>query len=263
MLVIMITAYEDIASVVSSMKLGAHDYVVKPLRMDALEVTIQNTLENIRLRKEVQALQQNYLEENLPCFIAASKKIKDTMEFVSAVAKSPDTPILVLGETGTGKELIAGAIHYRVGGTKKRHITTRVVSATNKDMNRMLEKGELGRDLYFRLAVVKVEVPSLNRRREDIVPTAGYFLSQFSQKHAKSLSALSPAAEMALMEFDWKGNIRELKNTVEKSVLLANGPEVTVEDLNLEPWGPRRNSRPESAFGFDPIPPGGIDFPTL
>lgn len=110
-LVIMVTAYEDIDTVISAMKLGASDYVVKPIHMEGLEVTVRNGLETIRLRKEVQILQERYLRENLPCFISESNVIKDTMEFVGMVAKSPDTPILIVGETGTGKELIASAIH--------------------------------------------------------------------------------------------------------------------------------------------------------
>jgi DNA-binding NtrC family response regulator len=112
-LIIMITAYEDIDSVISAMKLGAYDYVVKPLHMDSLEIAIRNALETIRLRKEVQLLQERYLMENLPCFIGESNAIQDVLDFIKMVAKSPDTPILILGETGTGKELIASAIHYR------------------------------------------------------------------------------------------------------------------------------------------------------
>jgi len=112
-LVIMITAFEDVKTVISAMKLGAYDYVVKPIHMEGLEVTIQNALETIRLRKEVHSLHSQYLKENLPCFIAESNAIQDVMEFIGMVAKSPDTPILIHGETGTGKELIASAIHYR------------------------------------------------------------------------------------------------------------------------------------------------------
>jgi two-component system response regulator AtoC len=112
-LIIMITAYEDINTVVSAMKLGAHDYVVKPIHMDGLEVSIQNALETIRLRKEVAVLQEKYLRENLPCFIGESNATQDIMDFINTVAKSPDTPILIFGETGTGKELLASAIHFR------------------------------------------------------------------------------------------------------------------------------------------------------
>ncbi|MBW1933889.1 MAG: sigma-54-dependent Fis family transcriptional regulator, partial [Deltaproteobacteria bacterium] len=111
--IIMITAFEDIKTVVSAMRLGAYDYIVKPIQMDVLEIAVQNALETIRLRKEVKTLQEKYLKENLPCFIGESKGISDVMQFVELAAKSPDTPIILLGQSGTGKDLIASAIHYR------------------------------------------------------------------------------------------------------------------------------------------------------
>jgi len=287
-LIIMITAFEDIQTVISAMKLGAYDYVVKPIHMDGLEVTIGNALETIRLRKEVQILQEAYLMENLPCFVAESHAIQDVMAFIDMVAKSPDTPVLILGETGTGKELIAKAIHYRspnfkgplmtvncaaipkdlieselfgyekgafsgasatgkkglieesasgtlfldevgdlspeaqskllrfleegefyrIGGTKKVQIETRVVSATNKDLENMIEKELFRKDLYFRLGVIRVEVPSLNERPEDIIPIAKHFLLAFSRKFDKTFTGISPEAESALMAYRWTGNVR-------------------------------------------------------
>ena len=113
LLTVMITAFEEIETVVAAMRLGAYDYVIKPLQMDGLEATIRNALETIRLRKEVQSLQQQVLQAHIPCFIARSDAIQDVMEFVGQVAQSPDTPVLIQGETGTGKELVAAAIHYQ------------------------------------------------------------------------------------------------------------------------------------------------------
>jgi len=317
MLVIMITAYEDIDTVVSAMKLGAYDYVVKPLHMDALEVTIRNALDTVRLRKEVQALQERYLIENVPCFIGESNAIQDVMDFIRMVAKSPDTPILITGETGTGKELIASAIHYyspnlkgpfatlncaaipkdlieselfgyekgafsgadaagkkglieeaaggtlfldevgdlsleaqakllrflelgefyRVGGTKKLQIKTRVISATNKDLNHMIEEGHFRKDLYFRLGVIKVEVPSLNERPGDIVALAKYFLQEFSKKFGKKFTSISREAEQNLLTHDWTGNVRELKNLIERAVLIGKGPALTENELGLNVSG--------------------------
>ncbi|MBW2004348.1 MAG: sigma-54-dependent Fis family transcriptional regulator [Deltaproteobacteria bacterium] len=339
-LVIMITAYEDINTVISAMKLGAYDYVVKPIHMDGLEITIRNALETISLRKEVQILQEKYLKENLPCFIAESNAIQDVMDFIGKVAKSPDTPILIFGETGTGKELIASAIHcrspnfkgllitvncaaipkdlieselfgyeggafsgasasgkkgliegaangtlfldevgdlsleaqakllrfledgefYRVGGTKKLQIQTRVVSATNKDVESLIEKGLFRKDLYFRLGVITVQIPSLNERCDDIIPLAKHFLYEFSKKFSKKFTGISSQAESSLMARRWTGNVRELKNLIERGVLTGTGPELTIHDLGIAVVN--KNEVPEHAkseTGFPPIPPAGIN----
>lgn len=343
-LVIMVTAYEDIDTVISAMKLGACDYVVKPIHMEGLEITVRNALGTIRLRKEVQILQERYLKENFPCFISESKAIQDVMEFVKTVAKSPDTPILILGETGTGKELIASAIHYRspnfkgplitvncasiprelieselfgygrgafsgaspsgkkglveeaangtlfldevgdlsleaqakllrfleagefyrVGETKKLQIRTRVISATNKNLDSLIEKGQFRKDLYFRLGVVKVQVPSLNERRDDIIPLTKYFLMEFSKKFGKKFTSISSQAERALIAYNWVGNVRELKNLIERAVLTGKGPELTLKDLGIEDVNKEVVSEQiRHEDRFYPIPPAGIDLPSL
>ncbi|UCD84691.1 MAG: sigma-54-dependent Fis family transcriptional regulator [Deltaproteobacteria bacterium] len=339
-LVIMITAYEDINTVVSAMKLGAYDYIMKPLQMEGLEATIRNALETIRLRKEIQFLQEKYLTENFPCFIGESNAIQDVMELVGMVAKSPNTPILILGETGTGKELIARAIHlkspnfkgplvtvncaaiprdlieselfgyekgafsgakesgkkglieeavngtlfldevgdlsleaqakllrfleegefYRIGGIKKLNVKTRVVSATNKDLDSLMEEGLFRKDLYFRLGVVKVQVPSLNKRQDCIIPLSKHFLFEFSRKFNKKFTGISLKAKDALKSHNWTGNVRELKNIIERGVLTSKGPELTIEDLGIEAVG---RSPASEQIGvktkFPPIPRGGID----
>jgi DNA-binding NtrC family response regulator len=339
----MITAFDDINTVIACMKLGAYDYVVKPIHMDAFEVTIRNALETIKLRKEVRALQEKYLQENLPCFIGESNAIQDVMQFVAMVAKSRDTPILILGETGTGKELIASAIHYRspnfkgpfitvncasfprdlieselfgyeggafsgarasgkkglieeaangtlfldevgdlsleaqakllrfleegefyrIGGTKKLKIQTRVVSATNKDINRLISQDLFRKDLYFRLGVISVEVPSLNHRREDILPIARYFLAEFSRKMGRTFRGISKSAEDVLRDYNWQGNVRELKNLIERGVLVAKGPELTLQDLGIDRGEKGEKERVEKGeFNFPPLPPAGIDLPS-
>jgi DNA-binding NtrC family response regulator len=339
-LIVVITAYEDVGSVVSAMKGGAYDYVVKPLDIDTLEMSIGNALESIRLKKEVQALQERYIRENLPCFIGESDTIRDVMEFVGLLARSPDTPVLILGETGTGKELIASAIHYRspnfrgpmigvncaaiprelieselfgyekgafsgasaagkkgmveqaeggtlfldeigdlgpeaqakllrfleegeyyrVGGTRKLKVRARVVSATNKNIEELIGKGLFREDLYYRLAVARVEVPSLTARRADIVPIALFFLHEFSGKFGKSFSGISREAGEALMRHRWKGNVRELRNFVERGVLVGNGPELTREDLGLaeQDISAEQTSTVEEIL-HPLLPPEGVD----
>lgn len=343
-LVIMITAYEDIQIVISAMKKGAYDYVVKPLHMEGLEVAIKNALETKKLFKEVKTLQERYLKENLPCFIGESNVIHDMMEFIEMVAQSPDTPILIRGETGTGKELIAGAIHYRspnfkgpfitvncaaipgdlleselfgyergaftgarasgkkglievsadgtlfldeigdlsliaqakllrfieagefyrVGGTRKLYVQTRVVSATNKDIEKMIVKDLFRKDLYFRLGVIKVQIPSLNERRDDIMPLATHFLYEFSQKFKKKITGLSPRVQHILMTYNWTGNVRELKNLIERGVLTAKGSELTPADLGIEKAIEGNVFAQEKTQNqFPPISPTGIDFPAV
>jgi len=339
-LIIVITAYEDVQSVVSAMKCGAYDYVVKPLNIDTLEVSIGNALETVRLKKEVQALQERYLRENLPCFIGESNTIKDVMEFVGLLARSPDTPVLILGETGTGKEMIASALHYRspnfrgplisvncaaiprelieselfgyergafsgahtagkkgmveqaeggtlfldevgdlsteaqakllrfleegefyrVGGTKKLKVRARVVSATNKNLQELIGKGHFREDLYYRLAVARVELPSLTARRDDIIPIALHFLLEFNRKFGRSFHGISREAREALMRYRWKGNVRELRNVVERGVLVGKGPELTREALGLGDQNISTDPPSTAEEILHPLlPPEGVD----
>jgi DNA-binding NtrC family response regulator len=339
-LVIVITAYEDVKSVVSAMKHGAYDYVVKPLNLDTLEVSIRNALESIRLKKEVQFLQERCLRENLPCFMGESETIHDVMEYVAKVAGSPDTPVLICGETGTGKELIASAIHYRspnfhgplvsvncaaiprelieselfgyekgafsgasaggkkglveqaeggtlfldevgdlsmeaqakllrfleegeyyrVGGTRKFTVRARVLSATNKNLEELISKGLFREDLFYRLAVARVEVPSLTARRDDIVPIATTFLIEFSRKFGKQFNGISREAREALKDHRWKGNVRELRNIVERGVLVGDGPELTLKDIGFEERPvAKEGPLPEGEFLRPVVPPEGVD----
>jgi transcriptional regulator with PAS, ATPase and Fis domain len=264
------------------------------------------------------------------------------MDTVEKISQSADTPVLIHGETGTGKELIARIIHhrspnsshplvtmncatipneliesemfgyvkgafsgadeagktglveeanggtlfldevgdlsaqaqskllrflesgeyYRVGGTEKRSVKTRIISATNRNIESMIEAGAFRRDLFFRLAVVKLEVPSLNRRKRDILPIATYFLTQFSEKLKKNVTGFTKNAEKLLLGHHWKGNIRELRNLIERAVLVAEGSQISIKDLdlkeiidcNLPPDGL------ELDVNLPPLSPEGIDF---
>jgi DNA-binding NtrC family response regulator len=344
-IVVMITAYEDVETVVAAMKYGAHDYVVKPLQMNALLVTVRNALETIKLRKEIQLLQEKVLKENLPGFIGESDAIQDVMETVFKVARSADTSVLIVGETGTGKELIAKAIHYRspnfegpmisvncaaipkdlieselfgyekgafsgadkggksglvekasegtlfldevgdlsqeaqakllrfleegeyyrVGGTKKRMAQTRIVAATNKNLADMIEEGRFRQDLYHRLAVIKIEIPSLNHRRADIIPIAKHYLLEFADKFGKTFTGITPEAEAVLKTVEWTGNVRELKNLIEKAVLLGDGPELLPADLGTDGTGSPAEAATAVQYnpGLPSLVPDGVDFPAV
>jgi two-component system response regulator AtoC len=266
------------------------------------------------------------------------------MELVAKVAQSPDTPVLIQGETGTGKELIAKAVHYkspnfkgpmvavncaavpkeliesalfgyekgaftgaekagkaglveeaaegtlfldevgdlsmeaqakllrfleqgeyyRVGGTKKHAVRTRIISATNKDLLDLVQKGLFRLDLYHRFAVVKLELPSLAQRPDDIIPMAKQFLMEFSRKFEKTFNGITPEAEVALKDYHWPGNVRELKNLIERGVLLSEGPELRLEDLDLKDVnGCQRAPVPQNGYRLPSVDPSGIDFSAI
>ena len=342
--IVVITAYEDVQTVVQAMKAGAFDYVVKPLHAETLEATIGIALETIRLQKEVRELQERCLRENVPLFVGESHAIRDVMEFVESAAKSPDTPVLILGATGTGKEIVAAAIHYRspnfrgplvtvncaaiprelleselfgyekgaftgagpagkkglveeasggtlfldevgdlgtdaqakllrfleegsyyrVGGTRRFHANARIVSATNKDLGILVGKGTFREDLYYRLAVVQVAVPALSERHDDILPIARHFLVEYSRKFGRAVAGFSPAAEAALLSHPWEGNVRELRNVVERAVLTGRGQQIEIADLRLGPGGAA--VRPPAHGSGDMLPPltaGGVDLASV
>ncbi len=339
LLVVMITAYEDIASVIECMKLGAYDYIVKPLHMEGLGVTIANALETLRLRKEIKSLQETQIRDQAPFFIGESQVIHDIMAYIEKVAKSPDTPVLIQGETGTGKELMASTIHYRspnfsgplisvncaaipgelieselfgyekgafsgagtagkkgliemadkgtlfldevgdlsldaqakllrfmeqgefykVGGTTRKKVFTRVVSATNKDLEKMVETDQFREDLYYRISVVKIQVPSLTQRPEDLKLFADYFLKLFNQKFDRNLTGISPSAWALMETHPWKGNVREMKNMMERGVLTAEGPDLTPGDLGLDDRDSGEAGKNRSLLPLKPLTLEGVD----
>ena len=342
-LVVMITAYEDINSVVECMKHGAYYYIVKPIYMEGLEVTIANALETLRLRKEVKELQRQRIKENLPCFIGESKVIHDLMDYIEMVSKSRDTPILIEGDTGTGKELIASTIHYRspnfsgpfvpvncaaiprelfeselfgyekgafsgaspagkkgliemaaegtlfldeigelsleaqakllrfmeegefykVGGTTRQKVATRIVSATNRDLEKMIAEGTFRKDLFFRISVVRIDVPSLNERVEDIALFAKYFLHFFNEKFGCKIQGIEEEASELLKRYSWSGNVRELKNMMERAVLTSHRPKLTASDLGLDQIRPGGVMEESMTTRFAALPPSGIDLNDL
>ncbi len=155
--------------------------------------------------------------------------------------------------------------YYRVGGTRKHKVKTRIVSATNRDLQSLVDEGRFREDLYYRIAVLKVEVPSLNDRREDILPIARHFLVEFGEKFGKPFTGISPEAEEALCSHRFKGNVRELRNIVERGVLIGKEPLLRLQDVGLEEVGNRgRNGgaraltdEPGDGIRFPPLPPGG------
>jgi DNA-binding NtrC family response regulator len=312
--VIMVTAYADVASAVEALKLGAYDYLTKPLQLADLINSVQNALEALRLRGQIDAVQTREaasVKELQPGESAAMRRV---LELVEKVAQSPATTVLLTGESGTGKQLIAELLHAgtprggkaapfvelncaampealleselfghergaftdakeakrglieladegtlfldevaelpaatqakllkvldsmtfrRVGGTRDRRVNLRIVAATNRNLEADVQEGRFRLDLFHRLAVFRIDVPPLRERREDILPLARYFLQGLNRRLGRALSGFTPEALAALQRYEFPGNVRELKNIVERAVVLETGREVQIGSLLL------------------------------
>jgi len=146
---------------------------------------------------------------------------------------------------------------YALGSTAKRTVRTRVVAATNRDLEEMIRAGGFRQDLFYRLAVVRIRVPSLARRKEDILPLARLFLHQYGKKFGKKFNDLTQTARAALLGHPWTGNVRELRNIMERATLMACGPDLDATDLGLTgECTPEAEKR--TALTTD-----GVDLPTL
>lgn len=300
--VIMITGYADIKMAVTSIKLGAFDFLLKPIELEQLNIVLDKALENIKLRSEINILHSILETDKLTKeFFGRSSKIQRLLDSVGKLASSSDTTILLEGESGTGKEVFARYIHqnsprasapfitincgsiprelaeselfghekgaftgasqktklgkfelanngtllldeigelsldmqvkllrvlqerkfYRLGGEKEISVNVRVLAATNRNLEEEVKKGNFREDLFYRLNVVKIEIPPLRERQEDIPFIAYSFLQEFNQKFNKSISGIDPTALDLLKSYKWKGNIRELRNVMERVVLLC------------------------------------------
>ncbi len=301
--VIMMTAYEDVKTVIVSMKMGANDYLVKPLEIDELELIIEKTLENLKLKKEVEELRKRYLHTfNTDFLIGESPEIKKALDIADKASKGYDTTVLLEGESGVGKEVIARCIHnrsdrflkafvgincaainkdlleselfgyergaftgglqegkkgkieladggtflfdevsnllpsaqmkllrfleekefYSVGGTQKKKVDIRIIAATNKRLETLVKAGKFREDLYYRLNVATIFIPPLRERKLDIIPLALFFMNRFNAKFGKNFRGVTEEAQETLIRFEWRGNVRELKNLIERIVLMEN-----------------------------------------
>jgi len=341
-LIIMMTAYEDISTVVTSMKMGAHDYLVKPLDVDELELIIERALDTLKLKKEVEELRRQCRAEfDIVNVIGESKGMKEALDQTGKIARSHDTTVLIEGETGTGKEVIARAIHYQstrigkpfisincgaiskdlleselfgyekgtftgglhegkkgkiepahggslfldeiselipsaqvkllrflenkefypVGGTEEKKIDVRVIAATNKSLEKAIASGTFREDLYYRLNIVRIFLPPLRERREDIIPLVLFYLDKFNRQCRKNFRSLSKSAEKKLMDHYWAGNVRELKNTIERVVIMEDDTEIKTQHLSFLTDARTVTSPPN--ISDITIPPSGLNLEDL
>src|SRR6476660_2193811 len=304
--IILLTAYANVHDGVQAMKNGAFDYIMKGDDNDKVIPLLNKAIEKVQLQKRVQHLEQQigkrYRFENI---LGTSAVINEAIDLAKKVAPT-DTTVLLLGETGTGKEVFAQAIHQgskrsgklfmalncsaftkelleseifghkagaftgaakdkrglieeanggtlfldeigemhidlqskllrvletsefiKVGDTKPTKVNVRIIAATNRELKDEIKKGKFREDLFYRLNVFSVTLPSLRERKEDIPLLAASFLKISAEKTNKRITGMSKEFITRLQQQEWKGNIRELKNVIERAVILADGPELT------------------------------------
>src|SRR5437763_5067311 len=333
--VILMTAFGSTHTAVEAMKIGAFDFVQKPFEIEEMELKIEKAIELRHLKYQVDYLRHTQQDiYDFDRIVGASGALQQVLTIVKKVARSNST-ILIRGETGTGKELIAGAIHHnslranrafvkvncaalqenlleselfghekgaftsadkqrigrfeqadggtlfldevgdmspstqakilrvlqehefeRLGGTRTLRVDVRLIAATNRDLPAMVQAGLFREDLYYRPNVLSIEMPPLRERKDDIVPLANTFIRKFAGELKKKIEGLESDAQKLLMRYNWPGNIRELENTIERAILLAEGRSIASGEFRL-------GEVPTAGGGSDhaavvKIPPTGI-----
>lgn len=308
--VIMISGHGNIETAVQAIKKGAFDFIEKPLDLNRILVTIRNAKDRNVLIEEKKVLKKTVRKFKGSSIIGETEEINNIREMIEKVAPS-DARVLVTGQNGTGKELVARSLHdlsdrkgnpfievncaaipselieselfghekgaftsavkqkkgkfelasggtlfldeigdmsasaqakvlralqenviQRVGGEKDIKVNARVVAATNKDLRKEIDEGNFREDLYHRLAVILIHVPSLNERRDDIPLLADHFMTMVCAEHGIPRKSFEPKALEELQKTDWTGNIRELRNIVERLIILG-GDEITGEEVKM------------------------------
>jgi two-component system NtrC family response regulator len=334
--VVVVTGHGTIETAVEAMKHGAFDFLTKPFPGEKLRLTLERALEFARLQRENRELRRavegRFAFQNL---IGSSPAMKVLFEALELAAPTRST-MLITGETGTGKELVARALHYnsprhksafvtlncgaipeslmeaelfghlrgaftgadsdrrgkfeaadggtllldevgeiplnlqpkilrvlqsgevdRVGAERPVLVDVRIVAATNRDLEQLVERGEFRRDLYYRLAVVPLHVPPLRNRREDIPLLAEHFLNNMIERTGRKRLRLVPEVFAVFDRYPWPGNVRELENTIERMTVLSRDDQLGVECL------PQRVREPERAPSPFALPPQGISLEEL
>jgi len=308
--VIILTGHGTIESAVQAMHDGAYDFLTKPVNLDRLSLLVKRALASRELAEQNRAMQEELERRSgFASIIGRSAEMRQVFEIVRQVAPSRSS-VLLTGESGSGKEMIAEALHYnsprkdkpfikvhcaaltesileselfghekgaftgaiarkrgrfelahlgtlfldeigeinqnvqikllrvleekrfeRVGGEETVEVDVRLIAATNRDLKEAITRGTFREDLYYRLNVVNIHIPPLRERREDIPLLAAAFLREFSQENGKSLEGIDAKARLALYNYPWPGNVRQLRNSIESAVVLAKGSTVTLDDL--------------------------------
>jgi DNA-binding NtrC family response regulator len=286
--VVMMTAFGTVESAVQAMKLGAADYLTKPVNLEELVLVVRKALDATRLRREVRRLRsERKAAQGDVHIVAESRPMKEVLDLLDKIIVSEAaTTILLEGESGTGKNLIAKAIHYqsqrserpfvtitcsaitetllladggtafldeigemgpalqakmlrfledrtfkRVGGTVDIQVDVRVIAATNRDLEEAVREGRFREDLYYRLKIIPILLPSLRTRPEDVPILAEQWLDHFNKEFHKNTQGFTREAMDHLRRHHWPGNVRELKNLIERILILQSNEWIGLEDL--------------------------------
>jgi len=328
--VILITAYASVDRAVNVMKLGAYDYLTKPINVDELLIILRRALEHRTLVAENVQLRQTLVKEfSFEGIIASSDSLQEVLNMAGRVAGTKAS-VLLRGQSGTGKEVIARAIHYasprrakpfvafnaaalpptlieselfghekgaftgadksrigrfeqahegtifideigdipvelqmkflrvlqestieHLGGNKSIPVDIRVIAATNRDLETMIKSGGFREDLYYRLNVVAIDIPPLRERREDIPVLCNHFLKRYAEEMAKNVTGFTREAFDLLMKYDFPGNVRELRNIVERAAILCRGEHISLDDLPPNVRRPKDESAPNPLEGLE------------
>src|SRR5437867_1092004 len=233
--VVVMTAFGTLEAAIAAIRAGAYDFVTKPVEIDALVVALERAVQHRMLRSEVERLRRVVDDaEGFGELFGASAPMKRVYDLLERVVSS-DATVLVTGESGTGKELVARALQERtvrpVGADHEVTVDVRIVAATNRDLEAAVEEGRLREDLYFRLNVIRIELPPLRVRGRDILLLAQRFADHYAREMKKPVCGLSPAVAERLLAYAWPGNVRELQNCMERAVALSGGARIGVDDL--------------------------------
>lgn len=313
--IILITAQKSAETAAKAIQAGAYDFVVKPLHFPQLLVSVERAVYLRQIKTENETLKTAVAGKEGTSFdgiVVKSTGFLRAIDLAKRVANSMAS-VFISGETGTGKEVIARAIHHhsprrgasfiaincsaipenlleselfghakgsftgamdkkiglfeeaaggtlfldeigdlsqplqakllrvlqerkikRIGENSLRPIDVRIISATHKDLQKEVQEGRFRDDLYFRLNVIPIAIPPLRDRREDIIPLADFFLRKFSVVNGKKIAGFAKPALEYLLKRQWKGNVRELENMIERAVVLCNGPVIELEDVLFE-----------------------------
>jgi two-component system NtrC family response regulator len=309
-LVIMVTAFGTVENAVEAMRAGAYDYVTKPVNMDELRLIVNRGLEHLDLREEVRVLRSSLDKKyGFETILGQSNKLLYVLDMASRAAQATST-VLIRGETGTGKELLAKAVHFnsprkdrpfvtinsgaipkdlleselfghvkgsftgafvnkkgkveladggtlfldeigelplelqvkilrliqhgeieKLGFAGVSKVDVRIIAATHRNLQAMVEDGTFREDLYYRLAVIPLDLPPLRERAEDIPELVQHFFLKAKEKQGRPDLVLSTRMLPYFSAYTWPGNVRELENIIERIVVLSRGDEITLNDL--------------------------------